>query len=613
VKIEKIEINFYKSISKLTIPMPPPYAGSQTVFLLGLNESGKSNILEAMSILQTGFGGMKFDEVCHKTAQEKEQTINICAHMSLSKSEQVEYKNSITELFPNPTEAISSIEILAVKKNAYLIAERKGIYFQPELRIGDRSVFEDYVCIGERIVSSHPSEYPENPTPLTEDVLARIISRKMHPTFEDKTPIIISWRPSEKYLITSPISLQKFKEDISISVPLANIFRLHNLRTSQQIKDAIQRALSNDERKSELQDKLSNAATRHIKSTWKEHKVNIIIRIDGGTCKVHVEDADSKHSYYNMNQRSDGFKQFISLLLTLSAQNNRGLLENRILLLDEPEAYLHPSGARFMRDEILKIGKNNHVFAATHSPSMVDNNARERHWIVQKEKMETSIRCLEKGSIYAGDEILDAAFGINVMKELLPENLIYVEGDGDKQLIEFAIGKINQEFLRNTAIRPLGGAGRAPSFIPLLTSLELSAYILLDADKQGRSAKRGILEKHPSFRNKVWLLTDLVDSIPTYSTIEDLIPRDVIRTYLAEEDLDLHNELPDSHGIIRKIKDSNSELRDNEDAIERVKRDLISKTMKKFSSPKKAIGNNILKLAETLIAKIEQDRNGPTS
>lgn len=613
MKIEKIEINFYKSIERLTIPMPPPYAGSKTVFLLGINESGKSNILEAMRILETGFGEMKFDEVCHKTAQETENYVDIYAHMSLSESDRVEYKKLITELFPNPTEAISSIEILTVKKNAYLSEEHKGIHFELELGIGDPSVFENYVCIGEQIFPSQLDEYPGNPAPLTSDALAGIVSSKLHQNFKKRTPRIISWRPSEKYLITSPVSLQEFKEDISISIPLANIFHLHNRRTSQQIKDTIERALSSDERKSELQDRLSDVVTRHIKSTWKEHKVNIKIIIDGDMCKVHVEDADFKHSYYNPNQRSDGFKQFISLLLTLSAQNKRGMLENQIILLDEPEVHLHPSGSRFMRNEILKIGENNQVFVATHSPSMVDADARNRHWIVQKEKMKTSLRFLEKGIIYAGDEILDNAFGINVIREFLPKSLLYVEGDGDKQLIEFAIGKIDQDFLWNTAIRSLGGAARAKSLVPLLDSMNLVVYILLDADKEGKNVKSTVIKDFPSFKNKIWLLTDLVNGIPKHSTIEDLVPKRVIRDYLSEKSLKMRQNIPDTNGIIRKIISSNPELHGNTDAIEKMKSDFLSQAIKNYSPSKEEMYKNILTLVTGLIAKIQQDSNDPTS
>ena len=56
-------------------------------------------------------------------------------------------------------------------------------------------------------------------------------------------------------------------------------------------------------------------------SKWKEHKIKIRISINANICKVHVEDKDKKFAYYSMSQRSEGFKQFISLILSLSAHH----------------------------------------------------------------------------------------------------------------------------------------------------------------------------------------------------------------------------------------------------------------------------------------------------
>ena len=74
-----------------------------------------------------------------------------------------------------------------------------------------------------------------------------------------------------------------------------------------------------------------------------------------------------------MDERSQGFKHFISLILHLSISNKKEKCKDQIIIIDEPENHLHPSGIRYMRDELIKIGKNNYVFVATHSPFMIDN------------------------------------------------------------------------------------------------------------------------------------------------------------------------------------------------------------------------------------------------
>jgi predicted ATP-dependent endonuclease of OLD family len=40
---------------------------------------------------------------------------------------------------------------------------------------------------------------------------------------------------------------------------------------------------------------------------------------------------------------------------------------NKVILLDEPETHLHPSGQKYLRNELLKISENNLVIYATHS------------------------------------------------------------------------------------------------------------------------------------------------------------------------------------------------------------------------------------------------------
>ena len=47
-----------------------------------------------------------------------------------------------------------------------------------------------------------------------------------------------------------------------------------------------------------------------------------------------------------MNSRSDGFKQFISFILSLSIETKKYDNNNRLILIDEPERHLHPSGIR---------------------------------------------------------------------------------------------------------------------------------------------------------------------------------------------------------------------------------------------------------------------------
>jgi predicted ATP-dependent endonuclease of OLD family len=102
--------------------------------------------------------------------------------------------------------------------------------------------------------------------------------------------------------------------------------------------------------------------------------------------KVCVQDNADGENYFDMSDRSQGFKQFVSLLLSISVSSISGDTKNHIILIDEPEVHLHPSGVRWMRDELLEIGKSNYLFVATHSDFMVDRSTKERHYLLTKAK-----------------------------------------------------------------------------------------------------------------------------------------------------------------------------------------------------------------------------------
>ena len=70
-------------------------------------------------------------------------------------------------------------------------------------------------------------------------------------------------------------------------------------------------------------------------------------------------------------------------------------------------------------EELLKIGRNNYVFIATHSQFMIDNKNKERHYIVTKPHNNTEVHQWNETKDLSDDEILRAAFGINVLNDFL--------------------------------------------------------------------------------------------------------------------------------------------------------------------------------------------------
>ena len=82
---------------------------------------------------------------------------------------------------------------------------------------------------------------------------------------------------------------------------------------------------------------------------------------------VHDETLEYMRSARAVHEVSDGVKAYTGILLQLSAG------DPRIIIIDEPEAFLHPSLALNLGKELAKAAatEGRHIFAATHSPQFV--------------------------------------------------------------------------------------------------------------------------------------------------------------------------------------------------------------------------------------------------
>jgi len=607
--IKSINIQNFKSIKDITIPLQCYGSGesaSNTTFLVGINECGKSAILEAISLINEGFKDIDYDDYCNLDAQEDSESY-IDIYTDLELTEWDFWKKQIAEKLKLPKKFVDNLVIKSLQKNVYRDADTVNYVFNIEINddlpffqyiinkaqetVNGQTktnetieVLSDFNKIYQEITKENAKTFVKtNQELLTKTKLEDKIVSLLEPMFNQNMPKIQIWRPNPKYLINETIDLNKFKEDPNISIPLKNIFSICKKNTNEEIQSAIERALSSQAKCDELQEKMSDAVTKYINKIWKEHKIKIKISINSTNCEVNVEDKDKKYAYYSMSQRSDGFKQFISLILSLSAQNESNTLKNNIILIDEPEVHLHPSGIRYMRDEILKIGKNNHVIVATHSNFMVDTTVRERHWIVQKEKAETKISQMNEDFDFTDDKVLAMAFGLNFLKELLPQNIIIVEGIDDKNIFSHAIHLLNKTF--HFSMKDAGGASKVSGFARLLNDENVKPFIIVDADKEGKDCKKQILDKQKDFYSdsNVFTLKDILPTLPDNSTIEDLLPVDFVKEFFDDE-MKIEFILDDNKALISQLKSQSQTLRDDKQKMDSLKIKLSRKFCADFKT-----------------------------
>lgn len=367
MKLQSITIKNYRSIENVKFEINEISDGTFTYGLIGVNEAGKSSILQSFALLDKHIvpTGLDF--------QDKDLPIEVEYEYIQEKDDITACKELILKSYPDLK--IADIDI----KNATI----KVSYSLPGLQLVKTLSFKDVV----------------------DEVAKTQIEPLLLDEVYSSTHYTIYWKYAEKYLITNQILLSEFSADPdNISVPLKRCFELCGYDTKQKIQTIIQTITTDSTEREDLRDKLGKQVTNLIRKVWPNHPITITFDISGDGINFHVKDSNKKAK--TTSQRSDGFKQFISFLLNISAQKEVNSLSNSLILLDEPETHLHPQAQEYFLNELVKLtsSDNNICFFATHSNYMIDKKCLSRNFKVIKRDKDEKTEVLpfdEKNSTYA--------------------------------------------------------------------------------------------------------------------------------------------------------------------------------------------------------------------
>ena len=391
----------------------------------------------------------------------------------------------------------------------------------------------------------------------TDDIseLNKYLPNIIHDTIQGFLPKVVFWEHSKDYILNSNTLFSDIldKTDLNkISRPLLNLFRIGlNIKTIKDLKFKINEIQEDDNERSRIDETLNSKINSFIQSVWIDYDQKIKITLEKE--RIRIEFYDPKyyeHSFYNMDERSQGAQTFISFLMTIGAEAKKGVLKNTVLLLDEPETHLHPSGVRFMLKELVRIAEEwNIVVFATHSIFMIDRENYNRHIILVKEKEQTIIKPSRKDKIgyFMQEEVLYSALDINLNKDFTSTNQInfVFEGDGDALLFEHFYDKILNKgsrpfLLKNTSFYQGGKCSDIKKYF-CYKPIQLSTrwIFILDNDQPANDLKKFIEGKYKEYLNKDIFVFQYTNDIKDSKEIEleDLIPSSfLIDTYIEMND-----------------------------------------------------------------------------
>jgi predicted ATP-dependent endonuclease of OLD family len=539
MKLTKIKIENFKSIKEIEFDVKK-YGNSYTTMLVGINESGKSNVLEAMSYLGTPNDEVDYN-VIHNQKDKKNDPVDFW--FSLAFDQKKTYTDAVKSGMENAN--LLDFEIENILKNVYLQKGEtsfsddfsfevtklsKGLFIKKSQK--NTTNASGQAVVVETLILSKENDTEGSFQELTLELFNEYFSEKIKNVVRKYVPTVSLWRPSDEYLV-SEVDLNTFKEKVDSNIPLKHIFYIAEFDTPEKIKSEIEK-ISNVSLRRELAGTLGKKTTEYIQKIWK-HNIIIDIEIaESGSCVVSVRDGgkENEYNYHKMTARSEGFKQFMSLILSLSVETKMSKKTNNLILIDEPEAHLHPSGIRDLRNELLAIGESNYLFISTHSPFLVDRKNKERNIIIKKNKSaETGKIQIEKDTDIIDDEVLREAFGIEVYKDLLNPHSILVEGASDKKILQkaFVLKGAKGYGITN------GHGSNVETLASKLNDTDISILVVLDDDSDGKGYKDKIIKIKGSYSaDNVFTIRDLVGGIVDGGTIEDALGKDFIESKMRE-------------------------------------------------------------------------------
>lgn len=253
---------------------------------------------------------------------------------------------------------------------------------------------------------------------------------------------------------------------------------------------------------------------------------------------------DRKHDFTNnFSLRSSGYQWFFSFLAAFSEFEDR---DDVVILLDEPALTLHAKAQRdFLRFINKRLAPVGQVLYTTHSPFMVEQIERVR---VVEDRGEvgsvTSSDVLEVGEDSAFP--LQAALGYDLSQNLfIGERNLLVEGPSDLAYLD-----VISRYLRDQGreglderwrILPAGGASNVPAFVSLLGQ-KVSVTVLLDSGTAGGGKVEAAMKANKIASKRVVFVGSVLEQ--KHSDIEDLF---TVGDYLG-----LYNE---AFGKKRKVGD----------------------------------------------------------
>lgn len=485
MKIKSIKIKNYKSF----LNSGDINIDDNIFALIGQNNTGKSTVLDAIQCFFPDYKKNIDDKEYHKNTSENLE-IAIC--FSDVSDEYIEMK-LFPELRKKHYEKIAKLKddedaIYNEEKKFKETYEKKLGDLKTKYYINNNEIFIKLI----RPKKGIKKYYFEDDTSISESDLKKILPNlKVIPAIRD--PKTESTAGSNSYLKEL---IQMLDDSMQTEIKVNGTVISYN-----DMNDII--AKESNKRCKELSEKITNMYSKAIGSDRYTIEVKSDVNIAKGTSYfTTLTDEDTNISSDILNCGT-GYQSMIILAMLETYVNISQKSNDYILIIEEPEVYLHPTLQRRMIETLLNISQFNQVLFSTHSSITISKLSKNQIKMVIKEAGEAHIQDI---SI---DKVIEE---LGVRPDIIFEKngVIFVEGPDDKECIEALLCKLNSDFRKKIDVIIAGNCCNlkfyANAQIILKGRKDFPFLICRDADSKGKEKQKENFKKEILNINKERLI-----------------------------------------------------------------------------------------------------------
>lgn len=572
MKYINFQIKNFKGIQNLKFELDSRTPASKIFTLVGLNESGKTTILEALGFFYDNINDEKeltitksiVDDVHELIPKSKKSlftdSISVIANVRLEKNDKDEIKRFLGSKEYSVTSITDEIEI-TVKLNF------KDSNYIDKKRLWSSNIAVVKKRIGGKIVSKslidHDREHWVELIELIEKKILPDIIYYPNFLFDFPDQILLEEQLGES---KEQIFYRNVLQDILSSID-------KNLLLKEHIVDRIKSGLHKDIDATEaVVNKMSGQVTRFLT----KNKLNVFSKLlekkeiaikypkknERGKIYLEIKLKSGDDEYY-IRERSLGFRWFFTYLLFTQFRIFRDGIKNLVFLFDEPASNLHQTGQQRLLEAFSDLTTNTNAFVlySTHSHHLINPLQLEATYIVKNNALNydddgeynsfmTDISVLRyrefitrnPSQVNYFQPILDVLEYRPSNMENLP-NIVMLEGKNDFYTLNYFNCIIRHNKSVNFA--PGMSSSSLDTLIQLYYAWGRSFVILLDGDKAGVKQKGRYFDKFGDILNdKIFVLSD-IDAKWKNKEIEDLFENDdalVIQKAVYKEDVEFNKK-----------------------------------------------------------------------